>query len=88
MSVFEAGMLICFGLSWPISIVRTLRTKVVLGKSPYFTGIVVLGYLCGVAHKVVYSLDWVIYLYLFNLVVVSLDLILYFKYRGRLPEAG
>jgi hypothetical protein len=83
MSIFEALMLVCFGLSWPVSIVRTLRLKVVSGKSPYFIGIVILGYVFGLAHKILYSRDWVIGLYVFNIVVVSIDLILYFKYRGR-----
>ena len=31
MSVFEAAMLICFGVSWPVSIARSLRTGVVIG---------------------------------------------------------
>jgi len=82
-SAFEALMLICFGLSWPVSIAKTLRTKVVAGKSPVFIGIVILGYACGLAHKILYSRDWVIYLYAINLVVVSIDFILYFRYSGR-----
>jgi len=80
MSVFEALMLICFGLSWPVSIIKAVRTKVVLGKSPLFIGIVILGYACGLTHKLLYSMDWVIWLYAINLVVVSIDLILYFRY--------
>ena len=35
MSPFEALMLICFGLSWPVSILKALRTKV-SGKSPLY----------------------------------------------------
>ena len=47
MSVFEAAMLIsCFGVSWPISIAKSLRTKVVAGESTLFMVIVCgLGYL-------------------------------------------
>jgi len=76
-------MLICFGLSWPVSIIRTLRLKVVAGKSPYFIGIVILGYVFGLINKFLSPLDWVFWLYIFNIVVVSADLILYFKYRDR-----
>jgi hypothetical protein len=83
MSIFEALMLVCFGLSWPVSIVKTLRTKVVTGKSPLFMGIIIVGYVCGLIHKILYSRDLVIWLYLINLVVVSVDLILYYKYRNR-----
>lgn len=82
MSIFEALMLICFGLSWPISIAKTLRAKVVTGKSPLFIGVVIMGYVCGLIHKILYSFDWVIYLYAINIAAVSLDLILYFRYRG------
>ena len=80
MSVFEAIMLVCFGVSWPISIARSLRTKVVSGKSPLFMGIVCFGYMSGVVHKVIYSLDWVIILYAINIILVAFDLFLYFKY--------
>jgi len=82
MSFFEATMLICFGVSWPVSIAKALRTKVVAGKSPLFMAIVCLGYLCGVVHKALYSFDWIIALYAVNLVLVAVDLSLYFLYSG------
>ena len=82
MSIFEATMLICFGMSWPISIAKSLRTKVVAGKSPLFMTLLCFGYLCGIAHKVLYSRDWVILLYTLNMIFVAIDLTLYFKYRG------
>lgn len=82
-SVFEILMLLCFACSWPFSIVKALRTKVVLGKSPVFMSIIILGYVFGILHKVFYNYDWVVYLYLFNLLIVSFDLFLYFKYIGQ-----
>ena len=33
---FELLMVLCFGISWPISIIKTLKTKCVSGKSPLF----------------------------------------------------
>lgn len=83
MSVFEVAMLICFGVSWPISIAKSLRTKIVSGKSPLFMGILCLGYINGVMHKVLYSLDWIIVLYVLNMIMVAIDLSLYFKYLPR-----
>jgi len=83
MSFFEATMLICFGISWPVSIAKALRTKVVAGKSPLFMAIVCLGYLSGVVHKALYSFDWIIVLYAVNLVLVAVDLSLYFFYSRR-----
>ncbi len=83
MSIFEAIMLICFGLSWPVSIAKSLRTKIVLGKSPLFMGILCVGYVSGVTHKIVYSFDWIIWLYVLNLLMVAFDLFLYYKYLPR-----
>jgi len=80
MSIFEAAMLICFGICWPVSIAKSLQTRVVSGKSPLFLSIVCLGYVCGLIHKTVYSFDWVIVLYALNLAMVLVDLGLYYKY--------
>lgn len=80
MSIFEAMMLICFGVSWPISIAKSVRTKVVSGKSPLFMGVLCFGYASGIIHKLLYSMDWIILLYALNLVLVSIDLTLYFRY--------
>ncbi|MCK4248365.1 MAG: hypothetical protein KAX15_01140 [Candidatus Omnitrophica bacterium] len=80
MSVFEFIMLFCFGVSWPISIAKSLRTKKVKGKSPMFMSIVGLGYVSGIIHKIIFSFDWIITLYIFNAIMVTWDLCLYFKY--------
>ena len=80
MSIFEAIMLICFGISWPVSIAKALRTKIVAGKSPLFMSIVLAGYMSGVVHKLLYSRDWIIALYLLNMVMVAIDLALYARY--------
>ncbi|HPQ43210.1 MAG TPA: hypothetical protein PKZ42_03200 [Syntrophales bacterium] len=85
MSIFEAMMLICFGVSWPISIAKSIRTKVVSGKSPLFMGVLCFGYACGITHKLLYSMDWIILLYILNLILVSIDLTLYYRY---LPKEG
>ncbi len=83
-SIFEIIMLLCFAASWPFSIVRALRTKQVIGKSPVFMTIVITGYIFGIIHKIVYCPgDWVVYLYLLNLLIVLFDLALYFKYIGQ-----
>lgn len=87
-SIFEAMMLVCFGVSWPISIAKSLRTKVVSGKSPFFMGIVCFGYMSGVVHKAIYSLDWIIILYVLNMIFVAFDLFLYFKYLPKEKHAA
>ena len=86
MSIFEVGMLVCFGVSWPISIAKAIRTRIVAGKSPLFMAVLCCGYVFGILHKLFYSLDGVIVLYALNLVLVATDLALYFKYVPRPAE--
>jgi hypothetical protein len=88
MSAFEIVMLVCFGLSWPISIVKALRTKMVLGKSALFMGIICVGYVSGIVHKLIYSRDWIVSLYALNLCLVAVDMALYFKYSPKKGKQG
>jgi hypothetical protein len=80
MQVFEAIMLLCFGISWPISIMKAVRTKVVAGKSPMFMAVVFMGYLSRIAFKLTGQLNWVLALYVVNALFVAVDITLYFKY--------
>lgn len=76
-------MLFSFGFSWPFAIAKTLRAKRVDGKSPLFMIIVLLGYLCGIAARLVDGIpgnDWLCLVYLFDMALVSTDLSLYFHY--------
>lgn len=76
-------MLLCFACSWPISIIKALRTKVVIGKSPVFMIIIIIGYVFGIIHKIMNNFDFVTYLWAFNMFLVSVDLILYYIYIGK-----
>ena len=82
-SIWEVLFLLCFAVSWPVSIAKSLRTKVVIGKSPLFMSLIILGYIFGIIHKSLYSNDVVIWLYVFNAALVSIDLFLYCLYIGR-----
>jgi hypothetical protein len=84
MSFFEATMLICFGVSWPVSIAKALRTKEVAGKSPWFMILISLGYTSGIIHKIINDPSWVVVLYAVNLVMVLIDFSIYLHYsRGK-----
>ena len=90
--VFEAGMLVCFGFAWPVDILRTLRTRRVEGKSIAFMGLILLGYLCGMAAKFIragVAAAWpepVTLLYALNAVLVTADIGLVLHFRNRRPE--
>lgn len=87
MSPFEITMLLCFGASWPFSVHRTWKTKNVVGKSPVFLSLVIIGYIAGVAHKLIYRPDLVVWLYVLNALMVSADLALWFRYRKPVPTS-
>jgi len=82
-SILEAIMLICFGISWPVSVMKALRTKMVIGKSPLFMSLVAIGYVSGISHKILYSRDYLVVLYIFNLSMILSDLYLYSRYNLR-----
>ena len=63
MSVFEAGMLICFGASWPFAVMKTYKTKSVKGKSRLFLSLIIIGYIFGIINKIINSVDFVLWLY-------------------------
>jgi hypothetical protein len=79
MSIFEVIMLVCFGAAWPLSIYKSYKSRKNSGKSVAFLFIIILGYISGVIHKLLYSFDLVIYLYLLNSIMVSVDIALYFR---------
>lgn len=79
MSIFELLMLLCFGAAWPVSIYKSLVTKSIEGKSVLFLYIILLGYIAGVTHKILYSYDFIIYLYILNGVMVLTDILLYYR---------
>ncbi len=82
MSVFEAGMMVCFGASWPIAVYKTYKAKSVKGKSLRFLCLIMTGYIFGIIHKIFFCYDWVIWLYLVNMGFVLCDISLYLKYRN------
>jgi len=84
----EIIMLFCFGFSWPISIAKSIRTKTVKGKSPIFLLLVIVGYAAGIVHKILNPVanptglaEYVVWFYAMNLLMVAVDLGLYFRYN-------
>jgi hypothetical protein len=86
----EAAMLICFGVSWPVDILKAIRSRRMEGKSPMFMSLVLAGYLAGIAGKCLHavsghtSIEPVTALYAFNAAMVAIDIALYMRFRQRL----
>lgn len=78
MQIFEFIMLACFGLSWPISVYQSIKSKSTQGKSIVFIIAIIIGYISGIIGKIVNNqLTYVLIIYCFNLIVVSVDLALF-----------
>lgn len=92
-TLFEAVMIMCWGVSWPFAVRKTLRTRNVEGVSGLFLWFVFIGYVSGVFFKLAAArtdgfINPVIILYLFNFVIVGTELILYYRFRKpALPAA-
>ncbi|MDD4011681.1 MAG: hypothetical protein PHI83_06010 [Sphaerochaetaceae bacterium] len=82
MSIFEAGMLIGFGVAWPMNIIKSLKSKTAAGKSVVFQWAVLAGYVCGIINKILYSRDLVLVLYIINFLMISVDTALYYRNRA------
>ncbi len=82
--ICELIMLLCFGLSWPISVWKSIQTRSTKGKSPIFLSAIIIGYISGITGKLVSgNIKYVLIFYCINLLVVSTDLVLYFVNRHR-----
>lgn len=79
MSIFESIMLLCFGAAWPFSIYRSYKSRSTAGKSLIFSVLLLIGYISGILHKIFYSYDNVIILYIINSVMVAIDILLYMR---------
>lgn len=80
--VFECIMLVCFGLSWPISVYKSIKSKSTKGKSVIFLFAIIIGYIAGIISKIVgNNIELPFFFYIFNLTVVSLDAVIFFINR-------
>ena len=82
--ILEAIMVICFGVSWPMNIVKSLRAKTAKGRSFLFLIFIIVGYIAGIAGKIISgNITYVFAFYILNLCMVSVDFALYFVNRHR-----
>ena len=88
--IFEMFMLICFGLSWPMSVIKNIRARTARSMSLPFTLLIIVGYNARITAKIMSGqVNFVLAVYLINLAIVSLNVIVYFINRrhDRLTEA-
>ena len=75
--LFEVLMLVCFGFSWPFNIAKSLKSRTAKGKSVAFELCIVVGYICGLAGKILAgNITYVVIVYVLDLLMVTTDLLL------------
>lgn len=81
--ILEAMMVVSFGLSWPLSILKSYRARSTKGKSLLFMLLIEFGYVCGIISKLVgNNITYVFVFYVLNLLMVGTDIALYFRNKG------
>ena len=85
--IMEGITILCFGISWPISIRKSLISRTAKGKSLFFELFLLLGYAVGIARKVIQlangSTGFIFFFsgifYILNFIEISIDVALYFR---------
>ena len=92
MNIFESIMLVCFGFAWPLSIYKSWVSKKTAGKSLLFLIVLQIGYVAGILFKMTEywsnlktnpdeTVSINLYLYILNLVMITIDELLYLRNR-------
>ena len=81
-NVLETMMIVSFGISWPINLVKAFRSRSTGGKSILFDYLILFGYLCGVASTILsHTFHLALYFSVPNILMVTCDIILYYRNR-------
>ena len=78
--IFETIMLVCFGFSWPINLIKAYKARTAKSTSLPFVLLIIAGYIAGISAKIIMgNINYVLVAYLLNLAIVSLNLVVYFR---------
>lgn len=87
--IFEVIMIVSFGASWPLNVLKSYRARTTKGKSLAFLLLIFFGYIAGIISKFVNDAymaqigqKWyVLFFYILNFIMVGADLIMYVRNR-------
>lgn len=85
--ILEVIMVVSFGASWPLNVIKSYKARTTKGKSLPFLCLIFFGYIAGIASKLmnesymasINSKWYVIFFYILNLIMVGIDLCLYVR---------
>ena len=87
--LLEIIMIVSFGASWPLNVIKSYKAGSAKGKSLAFLLLILFGYIAGIASKFMnpvymaaFAEKWyVLVFYFLNFVMVGIDTVLYFRNR-------
>lgn len=87
--ILEIVMVVSFGASWPLNVIKSYKARSTKGKSLGFLLLIFFGYIAGIASKLVNEVymaqigqKWyVLFFYVLNFIMVGTDLLLYIRNR-------
>ena len=85
--ILEVIMILSFGASWPLNVIKSYKARTTKGKSLGFLCLIFFGYIAGIASKLMnetymmsFSSKWyVLFFYVLNLLMVGTDLCIYIR---------
>ena len=78
--ILETIMLVCFGFSWPMNLIKAYKARTARSTSLPFILLIIAGYIAGISAKIALgNINYVLVAYLLNLAIVSLNLVVYFR---------
>lgn len=81
--LFEATMLVCFGFSWPINVVKAYRARTAKSTSLAFICLIITGYVAGIIAKLIsHQFNYVLAVYFMNLAIVLANVGVYFRNKA------
>lgn len=80
---FEAMMLVCFGFSWPLNVVKAYKARTTKGTSLAFIVLIITGYVAGITAKFLNGqINYVLGVYFLNLAIVMTNVFVYIRNKG------
>ena len=78
--ILETIMLLCFGFSWPLNVIKAYKAKTTKGTSLPFIILIITGYVAGITAKILTNqLNYVLIAYILNLAIVSINVVVYLR---------
>lgn len=81
--LFETAMLVCFGFSWPINVVKAYKARTAKSTSLAFICLIITGYIGGIIAKLIsHQFNYVLAVYFLNLAIVFANVVVYFRNKN------